>query len=143
MGLDQASPRNAIEMAVGNCLAGLGAPPVLEVRRGLDSVVVVLQGEIDLHNCGEVREVLERECGSRPGRLFVDLSRVSFLDSTGIHVLFAARKLLRDWSGLRLCAPSAPVQRALAVSGLESQFRVDGKCVEDALSRASSFPVAR
>lgn len=115
----EATPAASTDFAV------LRKPAVREVKRGSDWVVVALQGELDLNNAWELREVLERECARRPTRLVLDLTEVSFLDSTTLHVLLEARKLLRDWGGVILAAPNPAVRRTLAVSCLDTVLAVE------------------
>jgi anti-anti-sigma factor len=126
MASDEGTYVGATAVAASN-FEVLREPPVAEVRRGPDWVVVVLQGELDLNNAWELREVLEQECGGRPARLVLDLSRVSFLDSTTLHVLLQARKLLRDWGGVVLSAPNAAVRRTLAVCGFDGVLTVEDR----------------
>jgi anti-anti-sigma factor len=86
---------------------------------------VVLEGELDLYSSERVRSVVERECAARPGRLVLDLTHVSFLDSTALHVLLSARRLLRDWRGLVVVARTRAVRRTLDVSGVSRVVTVD------------------
>jgi anti-anti-sigma factor len=87
----------------------------LSTRRGPDGTpVVIAVGEIDLSNADSFRDALGQaasEAAAGSGRLVVDLTRVSYLDSAGLHALFAYTP------GLQLIASPllAPV---LAVSGL-------------------------
>lgn len=106
-------------------LGALREPAVREVRRGSDWVLVALQGELDLNNAWELREVLERECARRPARLVLDLSDVSFVDSTTLHILLEAHKLFQDRGGVVLSAPSPAVRRTLAVSCLDTMLTVE------------------
>src|SRR4051812_14237911 len=64
--------------------SGLHEPPVAGIEDRDGAIVVLLAGELDLYNAHEVREQLLAQAGRAPERLVVDLSRVTFIDSTGL-----------------------------------------------------------
>ena len=85
----------------------------LELSTGRDAdgtPVVTAIGEIDMSNADRFRNALGQAAGDS-GRLVVDLTGVEYLDSAGLHALFAFTP------GLELIASPllAPV---LAISGL-------------------------
>jgi anti-sigma B factor antagonist len=88
------------------------------------AVVVELAGELDLYNANAVREALLGEAERSPERLVVDLSRVTFIDSTGIGVLIEARTRLANRQAFLLAAPGLETRRALEISGLNRHFAV-------------------
>ncbi|WP_308460673.1 STAS domain-containing protein [Streptomyces sp. Ru72] len=53
--------------------------------------VLTLAGEIDHHTSQTLRQALDASDAPRP-RIVVDLSRVTFMDSTGINILIAAHR---------------------------------------------------
>jgi anti-sigma B factor antagonist len=63
-----------------------------------DGLVVALAGECDLSVREEVTSVLLAAVGSAPV-VMVDLSALSFLDSSGVHALVAAYHAARDGQG--------------------------------------------
>ena len=73
-------------------------------------VTVSLKGELDLSSVGKVEEELERVEAAEPSLLVLDLSKLSFLDSTGLRAVVTAderartrRPAPRDraWAGSR------------------------------------------
>jgi anti-sigma B factor antagonist len=112
---------------------GLRRPPVGAVERRNGSVVVHLAGELDLYNAAEVGAALTDAAGAGTERLIVDLAEVSFVDSTALGVLIAAKRELGAGARVVLAAPGEDVRRALEVSGLAGHFDVSGS-VEDALA---------
>jgi anti-sigma B factor antagonist len=112
---------------------GLREPPVAGVDRGGGAVVVRLAGELDLYNAHEVREVLLAESGKAPERLVVELSKVTFVDSTALGVLIEARAKLPNKRAFLVASPQLETRRALAVSGLDRHFGVYDS-VDDALA---------
>ena len=83
-----------------------------------DGVVVArLAGEIDLANAGEAREDLVAAIPNSALGLVVDLTAVSYLDSSGVHLLFdLAERLRRRQQQVRVAVPEgAPVRRVLRI----------------------------
>jgi len=83
------------------------------------SVVVKPDGEIDMYTAPNLARAL-RNCADGHELLVCDLSEVSFIDSSGIQTLIEAaqrdpRLVIRD--------PSEPVEKLLALSGIENFFR--------------------
>lgn len=107
--------------------------PVGGVRRDDGCIVVSLVGELDLYNAHEVRDTLLECCAESPERLVVDLSGVTFIDSTALGVLIEARTRLPNRRGFLLAAPGLETRRALEISGLDRHFSVH-ESLDDALA---------
>ncbi|MDQ3468639.1 MAG: STAS domain-containing protein [Actinomycetota bacterium] len=85
----------------------------LEITDEGDALVLV--GEIDSYTA----PLLAARLAERTPVTVLDLSGVSFLDSSGLRVLVEAHQERADDGGsLRLRTPSAPVQHLLEISGL-------------------------
>ncbi|MFJ5999947.1 STAS domain-containing protein [Streptomyces sp. NPDC092370] len=82
--------------------------------------VLTLAGEID-HDTGQsLRQALDVSGVPRP-RIVVDLSRVTFMDSTGINIFIAAHRTLTEAGGwIRLTAPGEAVMRTLQIVGVDT-----------------------
>lgn len=91
-----------------------------------DYIVMSVQGEIDLYTVPRLqRELAKVLAAGDEVRLIVDLSGVDFCDSTGVNVLLAAHRQLREAGGnLELAAPRPAVRKILQVTGLETVFTV-------------------
>jgi anti-sigma B factor antagonist len=86
------------------------------VRRvGLGVVRVEVSGEIDMTNAPDLAVVLRHAVDSRPERLEVDLSGVTFLGCAGVCALLAAQ---RATSALVVIAVPRAARRLLAIAGL-------------------------
>ena len=86
---------------------------------------VVLSGELDLAAKAELHRCLD---AVRPpgGELVVDLTDVSFIDSSGIEALCSARRRLVTQGGaVVLRNPTAIVMRALELTGVARLFRIE------------------
>jgi anti-sigma B factor antagonist len=61
--------------------------------------VLPLEGEIDLHVSPRVSASLGAMMESKPPRLVVDLSKVSYIDSSGLAVLIEAMQNVEAYGG--------------------------------------------
>jgi anti-sigma B factor antagonist len=87
-------------------------------------ILVSAAGELDLATSPRLRATLDdaTETGSR---VLIDLSEVSFLDSSALSVLVRSHTLLADAGGeLKLVVKTASVRRVLEVTGLIDVFSV-------------------
>jgi anti-anti-sigma factor len=92
------------------------------VRAGA-TVLLGLEGEIDLRTVPLLRTHLAEALSSGRGAVVVDLRGVSFIDSTGLATLLnALRRLTRARRRLLLVAGEGPVTRMLRLTGLEGTF---------------------
>ncbi|MFD9392269.1 STAS domain-containing protein [Streptomyces sp. NPDC060000] len=82
--------------------------------------VLTLAGEIDRDTGQTLRQALDASGAPRP-RIVVDLSRVTFMDSTGINLFIAAHRSLTEAGGwIRLAAPAEAVMRTLQIVGVDA-----------------------
>jgi anti-anti-sigma factor len=80
--------------------------------------VVALQGELDACTC---RGLAERLAGPPGSLVVVDLVAVTFLDSSGLGLIHAARRKAIDGGGnLVVCNPSPTVLRVMEITGLDT-----------------------
>jgi anti-anti-sigma factor len=88
-----------------------------------DTARLSLQGELDLHETERLRGELERvQAGA--DRLELDLSDLTFIDSSGIRLLLrAATHPARPSGRVTLAAVSEPVKRTMDALGLLEFFR--------------------
>ena len=90
--------------------------------------LVAPRGDVDAYTGQSLAGQLDAALAETSGDVTVDLSGVPFLDSSGIAVLVAAAKKLRDrGSELVVQAPAAPVRKVLEITGVSSVVRVDPK----------------
>jgi anti-sigma B factor antagonist len=103
-----------------------------EERDGL--VHVALRGELDLSTVGKVDDELQRWEGSTRD-VVLDLSRLTFLDSTGLRCVVRADERAKE-DGRRLVVVKGPeaVQRVFEITRLEERLELvdDASSVEGA-----------
>ena len=88
--------------------------------------LVRLKGEMDLRAAPDLREVLLKALTEGPGSVVLDLSDLSFIDSTIISVLIMARKRASALHGeVRLRNVPNRIHRVLAITGIDSLFPTD------------------
>jgi anti-sigma B factor antagonist len=88
---------------------------------------VVVRGDIDRLVCGHLRSVLSSLVDATGNRVVhLDLSSVSFIDSTGLDVLVGNRRRGLDREvEVVLRSPSAGVLRLLEITGMAKLFAID------------------
>ena len=86
-------------------------------------VHVALRGELDLSTVGKVQDELRRVEASSPPVLVLDLSKLTFLDSTGLRCLVTADERGRE-EGRRVVIVRGPepVQRVFSITRLEERL---------------------
>lgn len=95
---------------------------LLEVSADGERLVVV--GEIDASTSRQLADHLDPLPGSS-GEVVLDMSDVSFVDSSGLRVLIDAHQRAdRAGRSLVIVEPSHVVRRLLDISGLEGVLRV-------------------
>src|SRR4051812_43700398 len=97
-------------------------PFAIDVSHDGRRAVLAVQGEIDLATAGDLRETLERVAEADPQQVWVDLSGVTFLDSTGLTALVVGHRLLSD--RLVVICPDGAPRLALEICGMSELFRV-------------------
>lgn len=83
-------------------------------------------GELDAYTAPALEQLLAGE--PREGDLRLDLSGVTFIDSTGIRVIVKADNDRRERShGLVIVAPSPSVLRLLQLTSLDDRIRIEAR----------------
>jgi len=87
--------------------------------------VLLVRGEIDVASAPEFHASLSDLIGQGPEIIIVDMSEVSFIDSTGLGVLVGAEKQMRDaGQALRLVVTQPQIIRLLELTGLDEVFTI-------------------
>ena len=99
-----------------------------EIAHRDDGVILVSpKGEMDVSNASELREGLAWPDVLSAPKVRVDLSQVSFLDSTNIGVLVSACKRIRVANGtFSMSCGEGKVRQVLEVAGLIDYFGMKG-----------------
>jgi anti-sigma B factor antagonist len=105
-----------------------GEPTVdltLTTREAGDRTVIAVGGEVDVYTAPQLRDTITELVGAGAYRLVVDLSRVEFLDSTGLGVLVGGLKKVKAHDGsLDLVCTSERLLKIFTITGLAKVFTI-------------------
>ncbi len=88
-----------------------------------DVPVLAVAGEIDVYTAPRLREQLLDLAKADHRTVVVDLSEVSFVDSTGLGVLVSGLKRFREAGGdLRLVVTAPQIVKVFEITGLSTVF---------------------
>lgn len=80
--------------------------------------IFALTGELDASTC---RGLAEHLIGPPGSLVVIDLDQLSFIDSSGLGAIHAARRMaIKDGGTLVVCRPSPMVHRVLEITGLDT-----------------------
>lgn len=98
---------------------------ILDITRKDSGTVVRLHGDIDLHRSPGLHECLVDICGEGPVRLILDMSKVNYIDSSGVGSLVDIyRRLKRSKNAFVLVAPGPRVMSVLEITRLDKFFAI-------------------
>ena len=101
-----------------------------EIRDEQGAAVVSLSGDIDLESSPKVRAALLDCVGTRPVVL-VEMSGISYIDSSGVASLVEAFQLARKSdTRFALAAPSDAARRVLELARLDKVFNIFASLAE-------------
>jgi anti-sigma B factor antagonist len=106
-------------------------------RQGDDLGVLILGGEVDIFTAPQFKERMVELLDSGVRRLVVDLSEVTFIDSTALGVLIGGVRRVHGAGGaMTIVVATRPVERVLSVTGLDRVFSMHSTRAEaiDALA---------
>ena len=90
-----------------------------------ETLVYKLRGSLDLATSPSVRAALIDAAGQAKHDIIVDLTKLEFLDSTGLGALIGAhRRALEHGGRVRLVVHDGPIARLLNITGLMRVFPV-------------------
>ena len=84
------------------------------------TLIVSLEGELDHHNAGNIREEIDRAFfGSDAKNLIFDLKKLKFMDSAGLGIIIGRYKNVLATGGKTfVSAPSGHTRRLLTLAGM-------------------------
>ncbi len=91
----------------------------------LSPEVVALEGEIDLHESPHVLERLNPLITKKSPSIHLDLSRVSYIDSSGLAAFIDAMQRIQAYGGeFALVAMRESVRKIFEISRLDQVFKI-------------------
>lgn len=113
----------------------------VDTRREGDLGIMEANGEVDMATAGMVRQAITELIGDGQADLVLDLSQVTFIDSTGLGILVGARKKVAhlDGSFAIVCA-NPRILRLFKITGLAEAIAIH-PTIHDAITSVSAdFP---
>ena len=105
----------------------LEEPLIIEIEDEGGDTVFVLRGELDPHTAPSLRTEIDRVFDAGRTNLVLDLSGLSFIDSSGLRVIISAHKDAAERNGhLVLRSPSQTTRRLLDITGLIEHIETRG-----------------
>jgi anti-sigma B factor antagonist len=87
--------------------------------------VLPLNGEIDLHVSSEVAGSLRTMIAGKPKQVVVDLTKVTYLDSSGLAVLIEGMQNVREYGGrFGLAGVQEDVKHVFDIARLDQVFEI-------------------
>jgi len=87
--------------------------------------VLEIEGEVDVYTSPQLKQDLVQLAERGVKRVIINLSKVEYLDSTGLGVLIGGLKRLREAGGnLALVGPGMRIQRIFEITGLNKIFDI-------------------
>ncbi|MEU4554518.1 anti-anti-sigma factor [Micromonospora violae] len=97
-----------------------------------------LAGELDLSTAGELTAAIDRLTAAGETRVLLDLTDLTFCDSTGMAVFVRGdNQAAADGGWLRITGATGRVERVLRVTGLADVLRYQTESVDPAARSAS------
>lgn len=87
--------------------------------------VIRIVGDLDTRAASFFDRAYDAAAEQNPERVIVDLSHMSFIDSTGLRSIVRARARATDRSSLVLRSPQKATLRVLELSGLLDEFTIE------------------
>ncbi|MEV4177992.1 STAS domain-containing protein [Nonomuraea sp. NPDC049709] len=112
-------------------------PPLTLAHQHLPGVIVIaVTGEMDATNRAQLETYLRKSRTDPSERLVFDLSRVPFMDSSGLHVLLTCfTDCLRNGGAVHLAGVQPLPARLFEITGVVAHIPVHDT-VEDAITAA-------
>jgi len=84
--------------------------------------VITARGDLDLLTAPRLRALLDEAAGA--GALLLDLTRVTFMDSTALNALLVARRSLLGTRIAIACRPASPPAQVFELTALHRVFDI-------------------
>lgn len=109
--------------------------------RHLDGIPVLdVTGEIDIYTTPQFKEAVSAAIDENKPTIIINMTQVTYMDSSGFGTLLSATKRLRPLDGaLYLTGCNESIQRMLQITRLNTIFGVYGT-EDEALAAAKSAP---
>ncbi len=109
------SPRNDLSITI------MATP----ANSQLDPEIIALDGEIDLHESPQVLERINPLIARKLPKIYLDMSRVSYIDSSGLAAFIDAMQRVQSYGGeFALIAMRESVRKIFEISRLDQVIKI-------------------
>lgn len=111
----------------------------ITVSRKDDVSIMDLKGDLSASSAERLKEESTGLAKNDSVRIILDMSKVTFIDSSGLSACVEIHTMLRDRNGLMVCAKlSEAAKKIFRITGADKKMTVVGSCEEGlALFKAS------
>ena len=100
-------------------------PPEPQVESLANGAVITLSGELDAYDAPELRRTFETLLETEPALVVLDLTGVTFLDSTVLGAIVGLLRRVREGGGeLRTVLPDTTARRIFEITNLVAALDV-------------------
>lgn len=107
----------------------------IETREHAGALVLAVRGELDIATAGGLDAALAGALDTDAASIVLDIDGISFIDSTGLHVLVRRAASTEGRPRLRLTRGSPQAQRLFQITGAVEILPFAGDGVDSARSR--------
>jgi anti-sigma B factor antagonist len=106
-------------------MADLGTPeqnvPVVDVREEDGTTIIRLSGDLDMTSIRQVSGAIDAALGSRRGRVILDASGLTYMDSSGVALMVQVSQMAQE---VQVRNPTPIVRRLIQLTGLSEILRI-------------------
>jgi anti-sigma B factor antagonist len=122
-------------------LSGAVTPLAVKRTRSDGYDLLAVEGELDIATAPRMLAALNEALADMACPVIVDLSRVVFMDSTGLALLMnAGRRVRRRGQGFAIVCPGGPIARVFEIADMVESLRV---CPDRESARRAAAEPAR
>ena len=98
-------------------------PVKIEPKEGL--TVCYIDGEIDINSSPDLKKSFDKLIAKKTSKIVINLSRVTYVDSSGLATLVEILKNMRSYGGrMRLTNLSSKIKSLFEITKLEKLFEI-------------------
>jgi len=97
----------------------------IKTRESNDTVILDVDGEIDLYNAPLLKDVIEQSTEAQKYNIIINLEKVSYIDSSGIGALISSLSKLKKYQGgLKIINVTGSVKKVFELTKLTTFFEI-------------------
>ncbi len=98
-------------------------PIKIEPKKGL--TVCMIEGEIDINSSPDLKKTFDKLISQKVPKLVINLSKVTYVDSSGLATLVEILKNMRSYGGkMRLTNLSSKIKSLFEITKLDKLFEI-------------------